>query len=310
MEPTPDERVSAPMQRINPTMVALLGGLLVLLLLIVLLTGRNRTDQDRLGDDQLNQTAAADPEKRCSSQRTYDLIKRELFRRAVKVRGSDQVTFNKLAASSVVRMDAPMLRSHDKDLGAVSCSGTLSLDLPPGVAVVGGRRTLSADINYSVQPAADRTGDILLLTNADAIITPLATLARVGGPAVDPLAPIGNAVAPAPGEVFAPGEGPAERTVPVGNSNPSFNCANAGTRGEIAVCNDPGLGALDRQMASQFNNALSSADPEERDLLQRTRNSFLSYRDRCGSNSCIAETYRGRMREISDIMAGRWSATR
>jgi hypothetical protein len=43
-------------------------------------------------------------------------------------------------------------------------------------------------------------------------------------------------------------------------------------------------------------------------LLTRTRDSFLIYRDRCTSNDCIAETYRGRMREIRDIMLGRWTA--
>ena len=303
-------------RRFNPTTLALLGGLLVLLLLIVVLTGRNRSDQDRLGDDELaqNSGAAADPEKLCSSQRTYDLIKRELFRRAAQVRGSDQAAFNKLAAYSSIRMDAPMLRSHDEDLGTVSCSGTLALDLPPGVAVVGGRRTLTADIGYSLQPAADGSGDVLTLTNADAILTPLATLARVQAPAEDPLAPIEDNVT-GPAVIYAPGE--AQETSPAPEpvrrptvANPSFDCADARTRGEIAVCNDSGLASLDRQMAGQFNSAMSRADPEQRALLQRTRNSFLSYRDRCGSNSCIAETYRGRMREISDIMAGRWSPSR
>ena len=72
------------------------------------------------------------------------------------------------------------------------------------------------------------------------------------------------------------------------------------------MCNDAGLASLDRQMASQFNSALARADAEERALLQRTRNRFLSYRDQCRSDSCIADTYRGRMREIQDIMAGRW----
>jgi len=314
VEPEPDQRVSASMERrFNPTTVALLSGLLVLLLLIVVLTGRNKSDQDRLGDDQLNQVASADPEKRCSSQRTYDLIKRELFRRAAQVRGSDQAAFNKLAAYSSIRMDAPMLRSHDEDLGTVSCSGTLALDLPPGVAVVGGRRTLTADIGYSVQPAADGSGDVLTLTNADSILTPLATLARVQAPAEDPLAPLGNETGPA--VIYAPGEPPETTPAPTApqrpvSGNPSFDCGDARTRGEIAVCRDSGLAALDRQMAGQFNGAISRANPEQRALLQRTRNSFLSYRDRCGSDSCIAETYRGRMREISDIMAGRWSPPR
>jgi len=309
-------------RRFNPTTLALLGALLVLLLLIVVLTGRNKSDQDRLGDDQLNQVASADPEKRCSSQRTYDLIKRELFRRAAQVRGSDQAAFNKLAAYSSIRMDAPMLRSHDEDLGTVSCSGTLALDLPPGVAVVGGRRILTADIGYSLQPAADGTGDVLTLTNADSIITPLATLARVEQPAAeDPLAPADNTMGPA--VIYAPGEAPDASPTPDAppspaptaprrpvSGNPSFDCDDARTRSEIAVCKDSGLAALDRQMAGQFNSAMSRANSEQRALLQRTRNSFLSYRDRCGSDSCIAETYRGRIREISDIMAGRWSPSR
>ena len=314
MEPTEDQRVGAPMRRFNPTTLALVGGLAVLLLLIIVLTGRNRSDEDRLGDDQLNATAAAaaDPEKTCSSQRTYDLIKRELFRRAAQVRGSDRAAFDKLAAYSALRMDAPMLRSHDEDLGIISCSGTLALDLPPGVAVVGGRRTLTADIGYSVQPAADGSGNVVTLTNADGILTPLATLARVGAPAQDPLTPLENGTGPA--IVYAPGEGPvqppATTTPSASGANPSFNCANARTRGEVAVCNDTGLAALDRQMAGQFSSAISRADPEQRALLERTRNRFLQFRDGCGSDACIADAYRGRMTEIGDIMAGRWRAPR
>ena len=48
------------------------------------------------------------------------------------------------------------------------------------MAVVGGRRTLTSDVDYTVQPAADGSGNVVLLRNADAIIAPLATLARVG----------------------------------------------------------------------------------------------------------------------------------
>jgi uncharacterized protein len=63
-------------------------------------------------------------------------------------------------------------------------------------------------------------------------------------------------------------------------------------------------------MAAQFNRAMGEANGGERALLQRTRNRFLSYRDSCRSDSCIADAYRGRMREISDIMAGRWQPPR
>jgi uncharacterized protein len=88
------------------------------------------------------------------------------------------------------------------------------------------------------------------------------------------------------------------------SAQPSFSCANARTRGEIAVCGDAGLAALDRQMAAQYVDALRDADPATRAMLQRSRDRFLAYRDQCPSSACIAETYRGRIREIRDIASG------
>jgi uncharacterized protein YecT (DUF1311 family) len=306
------------MRRLNPTAIALLAGALLLLLMIYVFTGATRTNSDKLTDEQVAARAeASDPEKRCGSQSTYDLIERELFRRAAEVRGSDQDAFGRLSAYAVVRMDAPMLRSHDEEIGTIQCSGSIALDLPPGVAVVGGRRTLLANIGYSIQPAADGSGDILTLSNADAIITPLATLARVGaadaGDALAPESPTDPDIPPLtpaepaqPSAQPPPASSPPPAAAPPASASPSFNCRHARTRGEIAVCSAPGLAALDRQMAAQFNSAMSRADPEERSLLQRTRSRFLSYRDGCRSDACIADAYRGRIREIGDIMAGRW----
>ena len=304
------------MRRLNPTVIALLGGVLVLLLLLFVFASTRSGNSDKLSDEQVAGRAVTDPEKACASQHTYDLIKRELFRRAAQVRGTDQAAFDRLAAYSVNRMDAPMLKSHDEDLGIVRCTGSLALDLPPGVAVVGGRRTLTADIEYAIQPAADGSGNVLTLSNADAIITPLATLARVGAPAGQPLTPATPvdqsapplAAEPAP-PVLPPPPPQVESAPPTATASPSFNCRSARTRGEIAVCNDSGLASLDRQMAGQFNRAMSEADPAERGLLQRTRSRFLSYRDACRSDDCIANAYRGRMSEIRDIMEGRWRAT-
>lgn len=315
------------MRRMNPISIALLAGAaLVLLVAILLLVRRGDSDQDKLTSEGTSASASADPEDSCASARTYDLIKRDLFRRAAQVRGSDQAAFDSLAAYAAVRMDRPVLEREEG--GAVHCSGALSLDLPPGVAVVGGRRSLSADVDYSLQSAADRSGDVLTLTNADAIITPLATLVRTAVPRADlapgqvnPADPLnqaepGNAAAqPQPVPIPAPAPPPAAETRPsppvtTSSARPSFNCANARTRGELAVCRDSGLAALDRQMASQFNRAMAAASPGERQMLVRTRNRFLGYRDRCGSDSCVADAYRGRMAEISDIMSGQWRPAR
>src|SRR5688500_12489354 len=302
------------MRRLNLTAIALLAGAAVLLLLIYIFTGATRTNTDKLTDAQAAAHAdASDPEKRCGSQKTYDLIKRELFRRAAELRGSDQGAFDRLSAYSVVRMDAPMLRSHDEDVGSIACAGTLALDLPPGVAVVGGRRTLTANIGYAIQSAADGSGDVLKLSNADAILTPLATLARVGAPAdaadsgpvvIPPLT--GEPAPPSPGTPPQDVGPPPPQPRPSATASPSFNCRFARTRGEIAVCGDSGLAALDRQMAAQFNSAIAQGDSRQRSLLVRTRSDFLRYRDNCPSNACIAETYRGRIREIRDIASGRW----
>jgi uncharacterized protein len=51
---------------------------------------------------------------------------------------------------------------------------------------------------------------------------------------------------------------------------------------------------------------MAAATPGERAMLTRSRNRFLAFRDRCASDACIADAYRGRIAEITDIMSGRF----
>ncbi len=316
-----DRRVTPLMRRLTPLSVALIAAAILILAVVLWSVASNRRgNSDNLtGGDNIAEARGSDSATRCAAQSTYDLIKRELFRRAAALRGSDQAAFDRIASYSVVRIDQPLLDSEDEGTGAVACSGTLTLDLPPGVAVVGGRRTLNADIGYTLQRSADGNGEVLTLTRPEAIITPLATLARVGSEsdqlapaAADPLAPDSFAspplaepdMRPSPPPLIQPEVRPPPPPPPR-STDPSFNCANARTRGEIAVCRDSGLAALDRQMAAAFVDALRGADPATRAMLERSRNRFLSYRDQCPSSDCIAETYRGRIREIRDIASGR-----
>ncbi|MFL6846930.1 MAG: hypothetical protein ACJ8EI_00960, partial [Sphingomicrobium sp.] len=149
-EPEPREDVHRPMRRLNPTLLALLGGIAVLLLILAYFATSRNPDQDKLiGNEVVAQTTSTEPEKRCASRATYDLIKRELFRRAAQQRGSDVAAYDQLAGFAVVRMENAVLESEDSANGAVNCSASLSLDLPPGVAVVGGRRTLTSDLDYT-----------------------------------------------------------------------------------------------------------------------------------------------------------------
>jgi hypothetical protein len=314
---------------VSPAIIAL-GALVVLLLVVWLLTTSRNPDQDKLTGAETARTAAADPEKLCASQSTYDLIKRDLFREAAQLKGSDLPAFDKLASYAVLRVQNPVMESQDKGTGAINCSGSLSLDLPPGVATVGGQRTLTSDADYTIQPAADGSGNVVLVHNVDAIISPLATLGRTE-PAATPIngAPLDQGVVPpTPGTppLIQPAPG-SQAALPTGvappqpraatpqpqppatasAAHPSFNCANARSSGEVAVCRSSSLAGLDRQMAAEYGQAFAVATPAQRALLRSTAHRFYAYRDRCPDRQCIAAAYTDRVREIRDIVSDRWT---
>jgi hypothetical protein len=306
-EPEDRKEVREPLRGLNWTTIALIAGLVVLVLLVAYFATSRNSEQDKLTSAEVAaSTPQASRQKLCASSATYDLIKRELFRRAAQLRGTDQAAYDRLSAVAVVRMENPAMESEDSSTGAVNCSGSLSLDLPPGVATVGGKTILASDVDYTVQPAADGSGNVVLLHNADAIIAPLATLARTQQPAPQPEA---NEIVPQTSNDTAPEASEPEPAAPQSQSStaqPSFSCANARTRGETAVCGDAGLAALDRNMAAEYGHALTVATPDQRELLRQTARRFYAYRDRCPDRQCIASAYSGRVREIRDIVEGRW----
>ncbi len=281
-------------------------GLLLIAATAVLLTApgcRKQPDQDKLSDAQVANAVADRPDKSCATQATYDEIKRELFRQAADTRGRDGATYDRLAAYANLVVDQPRLTGRDADINGVRCAAHLKLILPPGVAVSGGRRQLEAEANYRIQPAADGSGNAVTVGGVDSIVVSLATLTKTGAAPAASLAPAAvaaEATQSQPPVALSPT--PETAAVP----GPSFNCRFARTRGEIATCASPALATLDRQMAAHYVRALATAEFDRRALLRSTRDSFLGFRDRCGNDACIADAYRGRMREIDDIMAGRW----
>ena len=292
-----DQRAAA---RPNWTTIGLIAGMVVLLLIVAYFATRGNSDQDRLTNAEVaSSTPQPSRAKLCASSATYDFIKRELFRRAAQLRGSDQAIYDRLAAAAVVRMDNPVMESEDATTGAVNCSGSLSLDLPPGVAA-GGRTTLMSDVDYTVQQAADGSGLAVILRNADAIITPLSTLQQVAPPESQPDV---NEVAPeSPDDNQTAPESGGQPSPPQVQSSTQANCANP----RSAICSDPGLAALDRNVAAEYGHALAVATPEQRALLRQTGQRFSAYRDRCPDRQCVAAAYTDRLREIRDIIQGRW----
>lgn len=88
---------------------------------------------------------------------------------------------------------------------------------------------------------------------------------------------------------------------PTRTARPSFNCRYARSRVENLICGSNDLAARDREMAALYYRTNDRADPVVRRRLSASRLRFLAYRDRCGSESCVAAAYADRIDEINDL---------
>ena len=253
-------------------------------------------NQDRLDDNMFEEVAQAPAEKadsRCGSVATVAALKRELFSAASVERGSNATAYARIADFAVLVLDDARPSAPVSAVESVDCRAKATLRLPPNLRAAGDRGVIDGTIAYNVSAGAN---PVVTLGAAEGIVEPLATLRKASA-------------APEPEE--APVETPApakESEEPI--DGPSFNCERASRNAEYAVCASPALSSLDRSMAQQYRSARASASPDQARLLSETRDRFLGFRNACGSDDCIAQTYRGRMREIDDIMTGRWQPTR
>jgi uncharacterized protein YecT (DUF1311 family) len=279
-------------------------------------------------------------EAACASSATYDRLKQVVFEEAVRIRNADPANLDTLATNSVVRMENPVVKSRDEKLNVTVCTGRFVLELPPGAERgFGGQRRLAADVEYAAQGAVDGSGLVYRLNGAEPIVYRLAAFdlqRQQQAPGAAPQPQLADATPPPvprqeraevetgppppepepepepapkvrrPEPVARPAPAPLPAPVRVATARPSFNCSAARTRSERMVCGNSGLAASDRAMSSLYFSALASADDRQKAALRTTRNRFLAYRERCGSEACIADAYQGRMMEIRDIMAGRF----
>ncbi|HEX6661571.1 MAG TPA: hypothetical protein VF067_06865 [Sphingomicrobium sp.] len=268
--------------------------------------------------------------KACASRLTYARLKEYVFDQAARVGTSDPRGLDSLAAYSVVRMDDPVVKSRDDDLNIIVCTGRFVLDLPPGIRdAFNGQSAIAADVEYAAQAAADGSGLVYSMTGAEPIIYRIATLGLAARPmphiAAAPMAPPREETAditpvevvperPAP--TASVGQkpdrtiarsvqqrSPATKVAPVAKTaaSPSFNCRRARTASEKMVCGNGALAAADRRMSAVFYGEMASADAETKSVLRRTRDSFLGRRERCSTQSCVAQVYEERIAEIRRI---------
>jgi hypothetical protein len=263
--------------------------------------------------------------KACASEATYGRLKELVFDEAARIRNSDPRNLDPLAASSVVRMEEPLVKSRDEDLNVTVCTGRFFLELPPGAEnAFDGKRRLSAEVEYAAQAAADGSGLVYRMDGAEPIIYRLASFGMAGrpmprmvampqpsAPPAVPAEPVLVDAAPKHQPAVPPplpkSEDKARRQAAAASetgARPSFNCRYARTASEKKVCASPALAAKDRAMASLYYDLMARADPALRAHLRRSRDAFLVRRERCGSEECIAAAYDSRRAEIRDIAGG------
>ena len=241
----------------------------------------------------------------CADSLAAGLIKRELFRRAGEMRGSDGALLGRAAQVSVVRVDPSSKGARSR---ASDCAGWVALDLPSGLAVDGGRTNLNAEVAYGLE-GGSRSLRLASLSGADRLIRTLATL----GPAPrepDEGKPIEPeqiaAVVRKPAEPVAkPAARKAPDAKPVQVAQAPTGCARLANRADQMICASGNLSSLDRQLALLYRQSWNQADEKKRAALLGSRQRFNDRREACSSPNCMTTAYLSRLKEISDIMAGR-----
>ena len=185
-----------------------------------------------------------------------------------------------------------------------------------GLVVDGGRTNLNAELSYALAHVRGRM-KIASLSGEGRLVRTLATL----GPAPreaepdKPIEPVQVAAAPARKAPVVVAE--AKRSMPAAAQErvqrpqskapavPASASACSGSRADQIVCANTNLSSLDRQLSLLYRQSWNQADEKRRAALLGTRQRFNDRREACVSPNCMTTAYLSRLKEISDIMAGR-----
>lgn len=258
--------------------------LMMIAALALVLPGCGQQPAGKSGPDTAQ--VAATPESRCVNVATKDQLKAMAFDAARRLGASNEVKLNDLERQSTAELKMPLLQSHDQTLDRTICSGRLRIDPPVGARSLFGSENLTADITYSIQPAADGSGLVYQVDDFGSIASSIAyaDLTRFTS---SESRPISAAPAPVPADVPAP-----SKTLTTGRA--SFNCGRARTQVERFICADPKLGLMDQQMASLYADR-RRAEPGSGD----EQLAWIAGRNQCKDTACLYNVYQTRIDELS-----------
>ena len=230
----------------------------------------------------------------CDDPSANGLIKTELFRRAAQLRPVERAQLERVASYAHLRIDSTSAKGS-------GCSGWLAINLPRGLVVDGSRSNLNAEAAFNLV-RGERGMRLASLSGVNGLIHSLATLGPPEPVALDDAKEI--AIAEPPRPVVRKTAKPtvmAAKAVTVADGA----CTDAATHSERLVCANGNLSTLDRQLALLYRQSWKQADEKKRAALIGTRQRFNDQRAACTSSNCMTTAYVSRLREISDIMAGK-----
>lgn len=221
--------------------------------------------------EQAEYGAEAEAVNPCGSPETYQTIKGIVFDEVVKGINGDPVPINDLRRSVAATMKFPRVTGSQPDLERTDCAGRLVLGIPPAARrAFDNEPELEADVDYSVQPAADGSGDIVMVEGIQFIVGRLISaenfrsanrLASRGGPQL-------------------------ERTF-----NPSFDCGQRLTNVERMICQDENLAFKDRRLSDAFKDRLGALSGYDRTIFLNFQRNALADRAKCPNTSCVNDWF-------------------
>lgn len=253
-------------------------GILLLVLGLAFFGGRSESDvvaeplnsAEMEIDETVPESGISDLGELCGSDATYAGLKDIIFDKASELYGGPG-PLDSLRKSVRLRMQVPTVEGIDEELIRADCSGHGVIDLPPDVMeAFGGKRTLEADLDYAIQPAADGSGAVLRVGGIGDLVTALASAASLVRSS----------------QVASAGGPQLQKTY-----NPSFDCGRRLTNVERMVCQSEQLAALDRALSDRYFELRKSVSKAEWKVIMDSQRQFLADRGRCADEACIERTY-------------------
>lgn len=285
----------------------------------------------RLAQNAAAQLAAADAfEKSCTSQPVADALKTQVFDAARRLVTSSPAPLNSLEKYSAMRLALARIN------GAVpldqSCSGQMTLMLPPSVAqAFGGQSQLVSSVQYrvlSLSPTAQATPPIApemsqnlaanaqpnLSNNTNTLVTLIGTesisaqLANAANMIAQRHAhaivnDAENGFGLGSGAVMGDAGGSGGEVVPMPPAPPQqtgYDCGLAKGRVPQMICQDADLARKDRALSSLYARVKSQKTGNARMELVHSQRAFLQERDACDTNDCVNTLYDERIAQLGD----------